>query len=97
MGYTLAQSLSKSVPVSAACIELNQTVMTQITNGKLNEGELAVSAVLASGNDHSQDSCAGLVLNNMAAFMSVSGRLADAERLAERSVQILEKTCSPAM
>ena len=38
MGYTLAQSLSKSVPVSAACIELNQTVMTQIANGKLAEG-----------------------------------------------------------
>jgi hypothetical protein len=65
--------------------------MTQITNGKLNEGELAVSAVLASSDDHCQDSCAGLVLNNMAAFMSVSGRLAEAERLAVGSVQIVEK------
>jgi tetratricopeptide (TPR) repeat protein len=31
----------------------------------------------------------------MAAFMFVAGRIADAERLAERSVQILEKASSP--
>jgi tetratricopeptide (TPR) repeat protein len=95
MGDAVAQSVIKYVPVSVACLELNQTVMTQMAVGKLTEAELAVSAVLTSGADHTQDSCAGLVLSNMAAFMAVSGRIADAERLAGRSVLILEKTCPP--
>jgi tetratricopeptide (TPR) repeat protein len=69
--------------------------MAQIANGKLKEGELAVSALLASRDDHAQDSCAGLVLNNMAAVMSVLGGIADAERFAERSVLILEKIYPP--
>ena len=88
MGRAAAQSVSKYTPVSARCLELNQTVMKQLAIGQRAEGELAVTSVLASG----QDSCAGLVLSNMAAFLSVSGRLPDAERLAERSVTILEKT-----
>jgi len=95
MGHTLAQSVGKSVRVNAACVELHQIVMTQIANGKLNEAELKVSAALASGGDHAQDTCAGLVLNNVAVFMAVSGRIADAERLAERSVLILEKAYAP--
>jgi tetratricopeptide (TPR) repeat protein len=98
VGHAVGQSATKYVPVSAECIDridLNQTVISQIANGKVNEGELAVSAFLASGGDHTQDPCAGLVLSNMAAFVSVSGRLADAERLAERSVLILERTYAP--
>ena len=95
ISHAMAQGLSKYVPVSAACLELNQTVMTQIANGKLKGGELAVSAVLASGDDRALDSCAGLVLHNMAVVLLVSGGIADAERLAERSVVILEKTYPP--
>jgi len=95
VGETLAQTASKPAPVSAACVELYHAAMTHIANGQLNEAEIAVSAALAEGVNHAQDSCAGLVLNNMAAFMSVSGRPADAERLAERAVVILEKTYSP--
>src|SRR5215469_17479500 len=94
VGGTLAQSISKPAPVSAACVELYYAAMTQIANGRLNMAELAVSAALAVGADHAHECCAGLVLNNMAAFMSVSGRPADAERLAERAVLILEKTYS---
>jgi tetratricopeptide (TPR) repeat protein len=66
--------------------------MTQIANGRLNEAELVVSAALAAGGDHVQNSCAGLILSNVAVFMPVS---ADAERLAERAVLFLEKTYSP--
>jgi tetratricopeptide (TPR) repeat protein len=95
ISHTMAQSVPKAEAVAAPCADLKQTVLTQVANGKLNEAELAVSAVLASGSDHAQDACAGVVLNNMAAFMAISGRLADAERLAERSVLILEKTYSP--
>jgi tetratricopeptide (TPR) repeat protein len=75
-------------------MELHQAVMTQITNGRLNEAELAVSAASTSARDPAQNSCEGLILNNMAVFMSVSGRYADAERLADRAVLILEKAYS---
>ena len=95
MGQTLAQSVGKPVPLNAACVELQQTVMTQVANGKLIEAELAVSAALAPGRDHVQDSCAGVILNNVAVSMAVSGRNADAERLAERSIVTLEKAYAP--
>jgi tetratricopeptide (TPR) repeat protein len=95
VGHILAQGVGKSVLLSAACVELNQTVMAQVSNGKLRDGELMVSAFLASGADPAPEPCVGLVLNNMAVFMSVSGRVADAERLAERSVLILEKAYAP--
>jgi len=94
MGYALGQGTTKSVPVSVACFELNQTVMTQVATGRLTEAELAVSAALGNGGDDAQNSCAGIVLNNMAAWIAVSGRLADAERLAEQAVRILEKAYS---
>jgi len=73
MGYALGQGVTKSVPVNVACVELNQTVMTQIRTGRLTEAELAVSAALGSGGDDAQNSCAGIVLNNMAA--SMAGRI----------------------
>jgi tetratricopeptide (TPR) repeat protein len=95
ISHIVAQSVARSAAVTAACVDLNQAVLTQVANGRLNEAELTVSAALASGDDHAQDACAGVILNNMAAIMAVSGRLADAERLAERSVLILEKTYSP--
>lgn len=96
-GHILTQGVGNAMPkpISVACVELNQTVMAQMANGKFTDAELAVSALLVSG-DRSSEACAGLVLNNMAAFLSVAGRTADAERLAERSVLILEKAYSPA-
>jgi tetratricopeptide (TPR) repeat protein len=95
MGHALAQGVSKYASVSAACVELNQIVMTQLANGQLTQAELAVSAVLAADGHHAQNSCAGLVLNNVAAWMHISGRIADAERLADLSVLTLEKTYPP--
>ena len=43
MGCAAGQGVSRYVPASAACIELNQTVMTQIANGQVTDAELAVS------------------------------------------------------
>ncbi len=91
----LAQGVGKPGPRGAACVDLNQTVMAQLSNGTLPEAELAVSAFLVSGAVSAPEPCAGLVLNNMAVFLSVSGRAADAERLAEQSVLTLEKVYSP--
>jgi tetratricopeptide (TPR) repeat protein len=95
VGQTLAQDAGKPVPVNTTCVELNRTVMAQLANGKLSEGELAVAAFQVADDDRAAASCAGLVLNNMAVFLSISGRVADVERLAERSVLILEKAFSP--
>uniref|UniRef100_Q02AH2 Tetratricopeptide TPR_4 n=1 Tax=Solibacter usitatus (strain Ellin6076) TaxID=234267 RepID=Q02AH2_SOLUE len=89
--YTLAQDAGRPVSVIAACVDLNQAVMAQVANGKLTDAELAVSAFSVAGGE----SCVGLVLSNMAARLSIAGRIADAERLAERSVLILEKAYSP--
>jgi len=83
-----------SAPISNPCAELNQTAMTQVASGKLKEVELTVNALLTSGADQSQQACAGLALNNMAVFVSISGQSAEGARLAEQSVQALEKAYS---
>jgi tetratricopeptide (TPR) repeat protein len=93
-GQTFGQSLNTFAP-GGRCVELNQTAMTQVANGKLKEAELALTAFLTSGADEAQPACAGLVLNNMAALMSVSGRSEDGARLAEQAIQTLEKVYSP--
>jgi tetratricopeptide (TPR) repeat protein len=94
-GHILAQGVGTPAPAAAVCVDLHKTAMAQLANGKIAAGELAVSAFLVSADDHTLEVCAGLVLNDMAAFLSVAGRAADAERLAERSVRILEKAYSP--
>jgi tetratricopeptide (TPR) repeat protein len=94
-GQIFGQSLNASAPVGGRCLELNQTAMTQVAKGKLKEAELALTAFLTSGADQAEPACAGLVLNKMAAFMSVSGRSEDGARLAEQAVKTLEKVYSP--
>jgi hypothetical protein len=93
-GQILGQSVNTSAPVDGPCAELNKTAITQVANGRLKEAELALTAYLTSGADDARPACAGLVLNNMAAFMSISGRPRDGARLAEQSVQTLEKVYS---
>ena len=93
--HGIAQSTSVNLPFDAACIELNQRVVTQAKDGQIAEAEEAVRAALAGGLDRSADRCAGLVLNNLAMLVSLSGRLAEGERLAGRSVAILEKLYPP--
>src|SRR5215469_16930771 len=58
-GHIFGQSLDASAPMGALCVELNQTAMTQIADGKLNEAELALSAFRTSGADQGREACAG--------------------------------------
>jgi len=95
IGHILAQSASTRVPASPKCVELNEGVMGQMARGDFKEAELIVSSVLLSDADPARGSCAGLILSNMASFMYISGQIADSERFAEKSVQILEKVHSP--
>ena len=90
----IAQNGGNDVSASARCIELNRTALTQAANGHLAEAESSLALAAASGGE-AQGACFGYVLCNLAALMSVSGRLAEAERLADRSVKTLEKFYQP--
>jgi hypothetical protein len=94
IGRIAAQGLNENEAVTAACLNLSQTLLSQVANGKLAEAELTVSALLASGDGQTQDLCGGLALTHIAVTIAVYGRLADAERLAERALLILEKSYS---
>jgi len=61
-----------------------------MANGQFSDGDAALSAALAA--DHADDSCTALTLNHMAGLLSALGRVAEAEKLAEESVAILEKS-----
>jgi hypothetical protein len=85
----IAQGVSQAVPLSPACIELNETVLAQASSGKFGAAETMLSVALASVGNRSEYLCAGLVFHKMSALMAGSGRIAEAERFAERSVKIL--------
>ena len=89
--HAAAQGLSPNARISARCAELNQTVIAQTASGQLNKAEALLSAAPAGLVTSSDDSCEGLILNNMAALMSVTGQLDEAEQFAERSIRILSK------
>jgi len=91
----IAQNRAGDEPVSAPCLELNQAAMTQAVSGHLAEAEKSVLAARISSDERTQGACLGQIFGNMAGVISVSGRNAEAERLAEQSVQILEKFYSP--
>lgn len=96
VGHGVAQDMSPQSPAEAKCVELNQMVMTHVANGRIADAEkAALSAALMSGADRWADTCAAVVLGNMAAVVSYSGRLAEGEKLAARSVAILERLHSP--
>jgi tetratricopeptide (TPR) repeat protein len=57
----------------------------------LKEAEGLLMSAGAFHDEAGQAACAGHVLSNLAGMMSLTGRMADAERLAEESVRILEK------
>jgi tetratricopeptide (TPR) repeat protein len=80
---------------SAECITLDQMVRAEVANGRRAETETLLSQVLAPGASRTAHSCAGLVLASMAIQMSVSGQFGEAEKLAERSIRILEEIYPP--
>jgi tetratricopeptide (TPR) repeat protein len=92
----IAQSGNSDASASARCNELNQKVVTQTASGHLPEAEALLEKAMASGDENVQGACVGYVLSNMAAFKSVSGSPAEAERLADLSVRVLEKFYPPA-
>jgi tetratricopeptide (TPR) repeat protein len=89
-----AQEATQYAAPSAACVEFNRTALQQINSGQLAHAEAALSEALTKSKDFEQ-SCAWLVLHNMAVVAGLSGGLAEAEVLEERSLKILEKAYPP--
>jgi tetratricopeptide repeat protein len=80
---------------SAVCESSNQVAVRYANEGHSEEAELLLLHELSELETiGSSAECVGLVLNNLAAIMLSSGRLAQAETFAERSVSILEKSSS---
>jgi tetratricopeptide (TPR) repeat protein len=86
----MAQNTPHDPPVGT-CLELNQAAMTHAANGRLAEAEALLASATAAGRVSGEGPCAGIILSNLARTVSILGRTAEAERLVERSVRILEK------
>jgi len=76
-----------------ACIALNERIVSQAREGRSSEAERALSGALAANADREAYWCVGLSWANLAVLASLSGRSSDAERLALRSVTMLERAC----
>lgn len=87
-----AQGVNEDAPVSLACLQLKQTVRKYVADRQPEAAEAAISVDLA---ERAESSCAGLLFGNMAAVMSTYGQHAEAERLAARSVSILDRSHAP--
>src|SRR3954466_9322465 len=81
--------------VGNGCAELNRRVIEQATMGQLREAETALVAAMGNSTSRHEPACRGLLLNNLATVLYLSGRLAEAEVFAERSVSTLEPVLGP--
>jgi tetratricopeptide (TPR) repeat protein len=89
--HVSGQGSSPNEHISARCAELNQIVVAQIASGQLNNAQALLSVAAAGLVVSSEHTCEGLILTNMAAVMSITGRFDEAEQFAQRSIRILSK------
>jgi hypothetical protein len=83
------QVTTAAAPLGAACTRLNHDALARVAQGRSVEVEKLLLAALA-GSGGPDRVCAGVVMNNIAALLMVSGRMEEAEAMAERSVCTLE-------
>jgi tetratricopeptide (TPR) repeat protein len=93
--HAVAQDAGRNAALGGACIQLNRSVVNQVTGGRLQEAETALSAALADTGNLAEQSCGWLSLYDMAVVMARSGQLAGAEAFAERALAILAKNRPP--
>lgn len=93
--YAIAQPSPIVATVSSACGLLNRRVMAQAVRGPLAEPESLLSLILAGESGRDGYSCAGVIFNNLASAALNLGRIAESERLAWRSVRMLEMAFPP--
>jgi len=75
--------------------DLNRRVVEQAAMGQLREAETALAEAVGNSTNRHEPVCGGLLLNNLATILYLSGRLAEAEVFAERSVSTLEPVLGP--
>jgi len=91
-----AQSVaSQDGQLGNGCEDLNRRVINQATMGQLREAETALAEAMANSTNRHEAACEGLLQNNLATVLYLSGRLAEAEVFAERSVSTLEPVLGP--
>jgi hypothetical protein len=86
---------SQDGEVGNGCADLNRRVIEQATMGQLREAETALAEAMGNSTNRHEPACGGLLLNNLATILYLSGRLAEAEVFAERSVSTLEPVLGP--
>jgi tetratricopeptide (TPR) repeat protein len=90
-GNAASQTSDRPLTLNPECVKSIQEAMAQVALGQLAEAGEELSATLSRVENSAGDPCAGLILHNLATIASISGRFADAERLAARSIAALEK------
>jgi len=78
-----------------SCQDLNGRAVAYARSGAVAEAEELLSRLVAGATSQLPETCLGSLLSNLAAVMQMSGRLADGERLAERSIVILQGSLPP--
>ena len=85
-----AQDASPTAAPGAVCIELNRLIVEKVESGQLASAEGALSEALNRKGIALERSCFQMTLHNMANVIALSGRLDEAEVLAEQSLRILD-------
>lgn len=88
------QGKTEATALSSACSKLSNEAPTAVAEGRSGDVENLLSAVLVNG-DRRDAVCAGPLMNNIAALLFASGRVAEAEVMATRSVHSFEKSFPP--
>jgi tetratricopeptide (TPR) repeat protein len=90
-----AALISSAAPAHAIeCAAVNQQVLVLVAKGRRTDAELLLKQLLPQVNPLDRG-CEGVTLSNLSALLLTSGRPAQAERFAMRSVQVLEEAYSP--
>jgi tetratricopeptide (TPR) repeat protein len=90
-GAAASQTSDRPLTLSPECADRNRKAMRYVALEQLAEAGAELSAALSRVDNGADGACAGLILHNLATIASLSGRFADAERLAVRSIAELEK------
>lgn len=94
-GVRQAITQPQQASASAACIVLDQKFRKEAANGRTAQAETVLSDLLTPTASRAQRSCAGLILSRAAIQMSLLGNMGEAEKLAERSIRVLNENYSP--
>src|SRR5689334_7221494 len=79
-------------PATETCIRLRRSVLDRFMEREIKDAEAVLSAAINGTTAGPDRTCTGWSMYDLASRLSVSGRLAESEMLAERSVRILDES-----